>query len=96
MRIVKGDLDIDRSGVIREAYRIDGIGLGDCRTIFFDWALGLAADADPKQAIRTLLDRYGTAAPDHPMTLVLREGLGAAGPARRRGGWRGRRPGQAE
>ena len=33
--------DIDKSGLIREAYRIDGITPPECRSIFVDWAIKL-------------------------------------------------------
>lgn len=87
----KGELDIDPRGLIFEAYAMQ-IGAQDCRTIFFDWALGLPEGADPRH-VRRLLEHYGAAQPDHPMTAVLREGLTAAtGAPQRRGGWRSRRP----
>ena len=38
----KGD-ENDPKGLIFEAYRIDGITLPECRTIFLDWALSLPA-----------------------------------------------------
>ena len=88
--VFKGNLDIDKRGLIYEAYRIEGIGQGECRSIFMDWALG-APSGDVKLHIQTLLDAYGTEAPDHPMTAVLREGLGdAKGHGTRRGGRAGR------
>jgi len=90
---MKGDLEIDRKGLIREAYRIEGITAAECRTIFLDWALSLPEGADSTSALRLLLDRYGADAPDHPMTAVLTEGLAAADRPRRRGGWRGRERG---
>ena len=80
----------DPKGLIREAYRIDGIGPAECRTIFLDWALGVPLGEDTGPRIRTLLDQYAAAHPDHPMTATLREGLGAAAAPRRRGGRRGR------
>jgi hypothetical protein len=81
-RVQKGDLDIDPRGLIQEAYRMD-IGPADCRTIFLDWALGLPGPAGPAE-IGELLAHYGSRQPDHPMTAVLREGLGAsAAPVRR-------------
>jgi hypothetical protein len=87
------DLDeIDWKGLIRESYRIEGIGPGECRSIFLDWAISVKGEADPKTQIRILLEHYGGDAPDHPMTSVLREGLGAAPAAGRRGG-RSRRRG---
>lgn len=82
--------DHDPRGLIREAYRIDDIGMTECRSIFFDWALS-RPEGDEAEAISAMLVDYGADAPDHPMTAVLREGLvGAAPPAGRRGGRRGR------
>lgn len=78
----------DPKGLIREAYRIDGIGAPECRSIFLDWALGAPDDANA--AITALLDAYGPENPDHPMTQVLRAALDAAPTPRRRGGRRGR------
>lgn len=80
--------DLDPRGVIREAYRIDGIDEGECRSIFLDWALH--APADPTAQIRGLLERHEAAAPDHPMTGVLRAGLQELPAPRRRGGAGGR------
>ena len=80
---MKGDLAIDPRGLIREAYRME-IGPADCRTIFFDWALG-GSDPAGRSEIEALLAHYGAAQPDHPMTAVLREGLEASPPTGRRG-----------
>ena len=80
----------DPKGLIRESYRIDGITDGECRSIFVDWALSVPVDGDTGPLITALLDRYGAAAPDHPMTAVLREGLATARAPKRRGGRRGR------
>ena len=79
----------DPKGLIREAYRIDGITAGECRSIFLDWALSVTAD-DPKPLIGQLLGGYGAAHPDHPMTETLQAALASTGPARRRGGRAGR------
>lgn len=79
----------DPKNLIREAYRIEGITDGECRSIFMDWALSLT-DTDPLPHIRTLLDRYGPDAPDHPMTAVLEQGLSQLPSAKRRGGRAGR------
>jgi hypothetical protein len=81
---------LDPKGLIREAYNIDGIGPGECRSIFLDWALSRSDGAPDEDSIARLLDRHGAAYPDHPMTHVLREGLEAAERPRRRGGWRSR------
>lgn len=86
----KGDLAADPRGLIQEAYRME-IGPQDCRTIFLDWALGLP-EGGGRAEIAVLLDHYGPAHPDHPMTAVLREGLAASlASGGRRGGSRARR-----
>jgi len=83
----KGNLAIDPRGLIFESYRIDGIVIEECRSIFLDWALGLPQDTDMKAALGTLAAEYGNANPDHPMTKVINEGLEkTARPAKRRGG----------
>ncbi|MEM9792646.1 MAG: hypothetical protein AAF848_06865 [Pseudomonadota bacterium] len=87
----KGNLAIDPRGLLFEAYRMEEVTGPDCRTIFMDWALGLPAGEDPIAAIRLALDTYAPAAPDHPMTAVLQEGL-AHPPKRRRRGGAGARP----
>lgn len=81
----------DPKGLVRESYRIEGLGDAECRSIFLDWALSLAAEVDQTAAMRLLLATYG-ADPAHPMSLVLAEGLerGAQAPTRR-GGSAGRR-----
>ena len=84
----------DRRGLIREAYRIDGIDAGQCRSIFLDWVLGAAPEPPVPAQIKALLAHYGTEAPDHPMNQVLRAGLeGQSTPKGRRGGWRAKRAG---
>jgi hypothetical protein len=83
---------LDPKGLIREAYRIDGIDKSECRSIFLDWALTVEA-GNHHGAISDLVARHGPAHPDHPMTRVLREGLQRAEAPRRRGGWRGRQRG---
>jgi hypothetical protein len=87
------DAALDPGGLIRESYRIEGIPIEDARTIFVDWAMKLGPELEPSIAIRRLLALYDQGAADpHPMTHVLREGLGsAAGPGRRLGGSRARR-----
>lgn len=82
---------LDPKGLIFEAYRIEGISIGECRTIFLDWALSLPGGHDTRTSLATLLDRYRAVHPDHPMTQVMTEGLAAAETPRRRGGWRSRR-----
>ncbi|SFQ51759.1 hypothetical protein SAMN05421853_1088 [Roseivivax halotolerans] len=79
---------MDPKGLIREAYRIDGITAEDCRTIFLDWALTLPVEVDNGHAIETMLELHGIEG--HPMTKVLREGLNTLQQPRRRGGASGR------
>ncbi len=83
---------LDPKGLIREAYRIEGIGPEECRSIFLDWALSLGEVA-PEAAIPELLDRYADQPEGHPMTAVLREGMGTAARTGRRGGRAGRTSG---
>lgn len=84
----------DPKGLIREAYRIDGITAAECRTIFLDWALSVPGPAgggeEPVALIGALIARYGTASPDHPMTQTLHAGLAPQPQPRRRGGRAGR------
>jgi hypothetical protein len=82
--------ELDPKGLIRESYRIDGIGLPECRSIFLDWAISVPAGTEAHALIPDLLAHYGQDAPDHPMTQVLREGLAAPAPGGRRGGRRAR------
>lgn len=83
--------EADPKGLIRESYRIDGIGDAECRSIFMDWALSLHPGLDPKEAMRTVLVAYQGQS-EHPMTRVLGEGLTRESrPPARRGGARGRR-----
>lgn len=86
---MKGDL-YDHKALIREAYQIDGITAGECRTIFLDWALGVPMGQDVSDWVQIMLDRHGGARADHPMTQTLRQALEHAPPARRRGGRAGR------
>ena len=84
----------DPKGLIRESFRIEGITLGECRTIFLDWALSLPDGVAPTDAMRTVRDHYapaGSGREDHPMVAVLSEGLAAAARVPvRRGGRAGR------
>ncbi|MBC7131821.1 MAG: hypothetical protein H5U16_01780 [Roseovarius sp.] len=80
----------DPKGLIAEAYRIEGIGPGECRTIFLDWALSVPEGAEMRAALEALIACHAPTHPDHPMTAVLRAGLDSAARPRRRGGWRSR------
>lgn len=81
----------DPRGLIRESYRIDGITLEECRSIFLDWAISVPLGEESTSHVEALLARYADDAPDHPMTRVLREALAPAARTGRRGGARGRR-----
>jgi len=82
-------VDIDPAGLIAEAYRIEGIGAPECRSIFLDWALQLPERYDQIDAVGLLLDAHAAQA-DHPMTAILREAQGKASRTGRRGGRAGR------
>ena len=81
---------MDPKGLIADAYRIEGIGPGECRTIFLDWALSLPEDVDQIMALRSLIERHAGQQDRHPMTTVMRDGLIQFGTPRRRGGWKAR------
>ncbi|MFK7944810.1 MAG: hypothetical protein AB8B85_18140 [Paracoccaceae bacterium] len=83
--------ELDPTGLIREAYRIDEITAADCRGIFFDWAVGLRDGYDVVSAAKALLVHYADKPADHPMTGVLRAAVEGKAEARRRGGAMGRR-----
>lgn len=86
-----GDKDVlDPKGLIRESYKIEGIVDSQCRSIFLDWALSLPGGQDSRSAISLLLERHANEAADHPMTIVLRQGLEEMKTPKRRGGWRSR------
>ena len=78
--------EADPKGLVRESYRIEGITLGECRSIFVDWALSLPVDAPMKDAIRVLIAEYALAEPAHPMSTVLEDGLMTPDAPKRRGG----------
>ena len=81
---------MDPEGLSRESFRIDGIDMSQCRSIFLDWALSLPGGIDNRDAMQRLLAKYEDGQPDHPMVTVLREGLAEVVKPRRRGGWRSR------
>ncbi|MEM6669175.1 MAG: hypothetical protein AAF661_08140 [Pseudomonadota bacterium] len=68
-------IEPDPRGLIREAFRIDGITEPDCRSIFLDWALGHGGEADHAALLQALLERHADEPADHPMRHVLLEGL---------------------
>lgn len=77
---------LDPRGLIQESYKIDGISVPECRSIFLDWALGLPAGVAMQDYIKPLIDHYVQSNRDHPMTQTLREGLEKAPATGRRGG----------
>lgn len=85
----RGHHPCDPRGLIHEAYRIDGIGVTECRAIFFDWAMGLDSGIDLVGAARRLHDDLAPANPEHPMTALLAEAAHGVTPGR--GQTRGRR-----
>ena len=82
--------EADPKGLVREAYAIDGITVGECRSIFLDWALSLGPTIAPVDALRRLIAEYGGTVPEHPMDGVLIAGLAASPTPSRRGGRRAR------
>lgn len=80
----------DPKGLIREAYKIDGISDGECRSILVDWALSLPPEVDQPAVAARLIARPGYPA-DHPMSILLAAAATpVAGGAGRRGGRAGR------
>jgi hypothetical protein len=77
--------EADPKGLIREAYRIEGISAAECRSVLVDWALSLPADADYRDALSTVIAAHAGDA-GHPMTAVLHEGLKPGPAPGRRGG----------
>jgi hypothetical protein len=80
----------DPKGLVRESYRIDGITLEECRSIFIDWALSVPVGVDTAEALRSVLAHYMPGNENHPMTSVLTEALVAPAAPRRKGGRMGR------
>lgn len=86
---MKGDIH-DPKALIREAYRIEGINMSQCRSIFLDWALSLPDEMDTKEILAIQIAKYASEYPDHPMTEVLISGQKEMARPKRRGGWRSR------
>ncbi len=82
--------EADPKGLVRESYLIEGITLGECRSIFLDWALSLPVGADVRPALTFLIANYCADNPGHPMNGVLALGLAPPEAPRRRGGRIGR------
>ena len=75
-KIFKGNIRCDKVGLIFEAYNIMGIDSSSCRIIFFDWLMSLDPSFDQGKAIQELLKYYSPKFPNHPMTKLLKEGIG--------------------
>ena len=87
MAVYKGNLAIDPRGMIYESYRIEAVTIEECRMIFLDWAMNDVPVGDMSAHLRVLLGEYEAANPaDHPMTLIIKEGLAGAAGKKRRGG----------
>ena len=82
--------EADPKGLVRESYLIEGITLGECRSIFLDWALSLVLGQAVPASCQRLLDEYAGANPGHPMNAVLEQGLAPPAVPQRRGGRLGR------
>jgi len=86
----------DPRGLIHEAYRMEGITAGECRSVFLDWALGFSVSDDIKQHAVAMLTTYGHAV-SHPMTAILREAVpNGQNPTRKGGQRRNRNSGQRQ
>ena len=68
-------MNADPKELISESYKMDSVTEGECRSIFFGWALAIDENSDPIKLISNLLELYGTYYPNHPMTKVLMEGM---------------------
>lgn len=82
---MKGTLE-DPRGLIKEAFRIDGITGEECRSVFLDWALGVPVGAEATELVKVLLTTYADEPEDHPMTQTLKAALAEKAAPRRRGG----------
>ena len=49
--------EADPKGLVRESYAIEGITVGECRSIFLDWALSLRDGLSVPEAVQVLLAR---------------------------------------
>ena len=81
---------IDPTGLIYEAFNIDGISEAECRTIFLDWALKVPVGQDEQSWISVLLQRYADKPDNHPMIVTLKAAQQRTIAPKRRGGRAGR------
>ena len=73
MKLKKSSVESDPRGLIFEAYRIEGISVEECRSIFLDWVMGLQSDYDVMKEIKRMISIYANHNPNHPMNKVLEE-----------------------
>lgn len=85
--------EADPKGLVRESFRIEGITLPECRSIFLDWALSLKDAGRVAEAIGALMVACGHNQ-GHPMLVVMKEGLSHPAATGRRGGRAARLPKQ--
>ena len=79
--------ELDPRGLIADAFAIEGITAGECRSIFLDWALGVGQGQDAQKIVPDLIAHYAPrVAADHPMMVTLQAALVDVRPPRRRGG----------
>ncbi len=64
----------DKRGLIAESYHIEKLDDDGARAIFMDWAMMDAGD-DPIASMKELWEAYGISQPDHPMSILLRQGI---------------------
>lgn len=88
------DKSYDPKGLIKDSFRIEGITIEECRSVFVDWALSLESEVDVRGALNALSEHYGSDIQKHPMLDVLSEGMAEPAVKGRRGGWAGRRAGR--
>ena len=86
MTLTNSAHEYDPKGLIRESFRIEGISVGECRSIFVDWSLSLPVEVNPKEAIAGLMELHKTEPDAHPMMEILRDGLLTPEIKGRRGG----------
>lgn len=71
----KDNLACDPRGLISDAYRIDGISLEECRSIFLDWAIGVPDGENVIEHISLIYAQYSAQFTKHPMTSILYDGI---------------------
>ena len=57
---MQGRIEQDPRGLIYESYRIEDVTEAQCRSIFFDWALGASPERDARADPRAQIVRGDT------------------------------------